>query len=191
MGHTSQKRLQIEYRRKQVSELYLKERTQADIARELGVSQATISSDIKALRKEWEKSRIRNTDELIAEQFKKHQLLSREAWDGWERSKEPVETTRAIQSHGQMRVEKTVRQQAGDPRFLRIVANSMDSIDKFFDLKGAASAAKEQLNEEENRKRAVSMLLDMMSKPPSIDDDPLERFLAEERKKSSDENLAG
>jgi hypothetical protein len=62
---------------------------------------------------------------------------------------------------------------------------------KLFDLNGAASAANEQLNEEESRKRALSMFWDLLAKPPSIDDDPIERRLAEEEKKLSDEELAG
>ena len=52
MGHTPRKKVQIEYRRTQVAELYLKGWTQAEIARKLGVSQGTISSDLKAIRKE-------------------------------------------------------------------------------------------------------------------------------------------
>ena len=71
MGCTRQDRIKIEHRRKKVSELYLKKWNQADIARELKVSQGTISTDLKAIRKEWEKSRIRNYDEATTEEIKK------------------------------------------------------------------------------------------------------------------------
>ena len=71
MGYTHQKKVQIEHRRAQVTKLYLKGGTQAAIASELGVCQGTISSDIKAIRKEWKESRVHDYDELIAEQLKK------------------------------------------------------------------------------------------------------------------------
>jgi len=180
MGRTTRKKVQIEHRRTQVAELYLKGRTQVEIARELGVSQATISSDLKAMKKEWKEARVRDMDELIAEHIKKQQLLYREAWEGYEQSKEPLETTRVIQSNGQKRAEKTVRQRSANPGFLRIVRDVMERHSKLCDLEGAASVAKEQLNEEEAQKRANRIFFDMLSQPI---DDPIERRLAEEEEK--------
>ena len=82
MGRTPQEKLKIEYRRMRVGELSLKGWTQVAIARELGVSQATISSDIKAIRKEWRESRIRNLDEVLEEVLQKLDVVEREAWEG-------------------------------------------------------------------------------------------------------------
>jgi predicted transcriptional regulator len=184
MGRTSQKKVQIEHRRTQVTELYMKCWTQAAIAGELGVSQATISSDLKANCKELRESRVRNSDEAIAEQLKKLLVLSREAWDGWKRSQEPAETTRIIQKNGEKRAEKTVRQQTGDPGFLRILLNISERYSKLLGLDGAASAANEQANEEENHKKAMGMFWDLVADPPSRDayDDPIERKIAEVEK---------
>ncbi len=52
MGRTPQEKFKIEHRRQQVAERYLQGWTQAAIARELAVSQATVSSDLKAIRRE-------------------------------------------------------------------------------------------------------------------------------------------
>ena len=95
MGRTPQEDARIEQRRTQVAELYLKAWTQASIAGELHVCQATISSDLKSLRHEWSESRIRNLDEVREEQLRKSNGLLREAWNAWEQSKEPAKTTRA------------------------------------------------------------------------------------------------
>ena len=46
-------RLQVQQRRTAVARLYLQQRTQGEIAGELGVNQGTVSRDLKAIRAEW------------------------------------------------------------------------------------------------------------------------------------------
>jgi predicted transcriptional regulator len=121
MGRTPQEDLQIERRRQQVAEFYLTGQTQAAIARELNVSQATVSADLKAIRQQWRDSSLRNFDEAVEESLRKYQVLEREAWNGWQRSQEPAETSRIVQGEQGRKAEKTVRQQVGDPRFLELV----------------------------------------------------------------------
>ena len=173
--------MRIQHRRTQVTELHVKNCRQAAIARELGVSQATISSDLKAIRKEWMESRVRNTDEAIEEGLKCLDAVEREAWDAWQRSQEPAATTRIIQKNGEKRAEKTVRERSGDPRFLSILLNINERYCKLLGLDSAAITANEHLNDEENEKKAMAMFWDLMSKPPTrnIDDDPIERRIAE------------
>jgi predicted transcriptional regulator len=118
VGRTPQEDVRIEQRRQQAAELYLKGTTQAEIARELNVSQATISDDLKAIRREWRDSRIRDFDEAVAMELKKLDHLEREAWSGWDRSQLPAESTKVTQDGSGKKAEKTVRQQQGDPRFL-------------------------------------------------------------------------
>ena len=121
MGRTPHEELQIQHRRQRVADLYLQGWTQAAIAREVSASQATVSSDLKAIRREWRKSRIRDFDEAVQLELNKLQLLERQAWNGWQRSQEPAETTRVTQDAGGKKAEKTVRQQQGDPRFLELI----------------------------------------------------------------------
>ena len=77
MGRTVQEKLQIEQRRQEVGGLYLKGSTQAQIARELGVAQSTVSVDLKAIRREWRDSRIRDFNEAVAIELKKLVHLER------------------------------------------------------------------------------------------------------------------
>jgi len=128
MGLTVQAKARIEHRRMQVSEMYLKGWMQSAIARELGVSQSTVSGDLKALRKEWMKARIHDTDSLITEEVKHLQLIGREAWAAWQGSMQPQETTRLVQKNGEKKVEKTIRQRSGDPRLLKLAHGAHEKI---------------------------------------------------------------
>ncbi len=121
MGRTPQEDIRIEHRRQQVAEWILQSWTQGAMARELGVSQATISSDLKAIRKEWRDSRVRDFDEAVDLALQKHHRVEREAWAAWKRSQLPAETTRVTQNGENKRAEKTVRQQPGDVHFLVVV----------------------------------------------------------------------
>ena len=194
MGRTPQKKVQIEHRRTQVADLYAKGWKQAAIAGEQGVSQATISSDLKAIRKEWMESRVRNTDEAIEEGLKCLDAVEREAWDAWQRSQEPAATTRIIQKNGEKRAEKTVRERPGDPQFLQIVLRVLEKRGKLLGLDAAASAALERPDEQAISAKANAlawdfyhMLIDSNSpKPEVIDDDFIERYIAEQMKSRTD-----
>jgi len=181
MGRTSQKKLQIEQRRTQVTELCKKGWTQAAIARELGVSQATISSDLKASRKEWKESRVRNLDEAIVEEDKSLEVVIREAWGGWQRSQEPAETTRIIQKNGEKRAEKTVRERPGDPGFLRVVISAIEKRYKLLGLDAAAKAALEKSDAQAIREKQTLNWDFFLGRVG--DDDYVERRLNEEKSK--------
>jgi predicted transcriptional regulator len=118
MGRSRQEDVHIEQRRRQIATLYLKGTPQAEIARELGVSQGTVSSDLKAIRREWRDSRIRDFDEVVDVELKKIDQLEREAWSGWERSQQPAETTKVTLDGAGKKAQKVTQQQTGDPRFL-------------------------------------------------------------------------
>ena len=118
MGRTKQEIFRIEQRRQQVAELYVKGSTQSQIARQLGVAQSTVSVDLKAIRREWRDSRIRDFDEAVAVELKKLEHLEREAWSGWERTQQPAESTKVTQDGSGKKAEKTVKKQQGNPRFL-------------------------------------------------------------------------
>ena len=118
MGRTKRESVRMEQRRQQVAELYLKGSSQMQIARQLGVSQSTVSTDLKAIRREWRDSRIRDFDEAVAVELRKLDNLEREAWLAWERTQQPVETTKVAQDGSGKRAEKIVKQQYGNPHFL-------------------------------------------------------------------------
>jgi predicted transcriptional regulator len=83
--HTSKKQ-QIVNRRRFVAEAYLNGKTQAVIAEELGVTQATVSLDLKAIQEEWTRSTLIDFNEQKGAQLAKIDEIERAAWEGWNRS---------------------------------------------------------------------------------------------------------
>ena len=122
----------IEGRRALVSELYLKGKTQAEIAEQLGVDQSTISRDLTALQKQWKDSAIRNLDEAKARELAKIDALERTYWDAWERSVGQTQI-KTIKAKGDPKgapgqAEQTIRTEDlnGDPRYLAGVMSCIE-----------------------------------------------------------------
>ena len=188
MGRTRHEKMRIQNRRMQVAELYMKGWKQAAIARKLGVSQATVSCDIKASRKEWKESRVRDFDEATMEGVRRYDVVILEAWEGYERSKEPAETTRITQKNGEKRAEKTVRGRSGDPRFLQIALRAYEQRCKLLGVDAAATKAFEPPDVAAIRAKAYSIGWDFWHLligdhgPPTnvIDDDYIRRFVDEQ-----------
>lgn len=108
-------------RRQQVASLYLQRKMQSEIARQLGVTQAQISYDLKAVREMWLASSVRAFDAAKAQELAKIDEAERAYWQGWQRSLEPREVSVTEQTQGDTTSRKaSVRRegQAGDPRFL-------------------------------------------------------------------------
>lgn len=78
----------------EIAARYLRGETQAAIADSLGVSQSTVSRDLRELRAFWRESAIRDFDELVAEQLAKIDALEAEYWQAWQRSLKVKETIR-------------------------------------------------------------------------------------------------
>jgi Putative ATPase subunit of terminase (gpP-like) len=133
MSVTPAKRLAILQRRQQAAELYLKGWTQAAIAQHLAVRQKTISTDLKAVRKEWRASMIRDFDLQREEELKKLRLVETEAWGGYERSQKPHQEAR-VKENDQSKAVKTMKSRIGDPRFLDIVLKCTSARRALLDL---------------------------------------------------------
>ena len=119
--------------RRKTADLYLQGWLQADIAGFLGLSQSTVSNDLKALQGQWLRSALLDFDEAKAREVAKVDRLEREYWAAWERSCEDAETTKRRGTPGEepgkiktASVERTVKGQAGDPRFLQGVERCID-----------------------------------------------------------------
>jgi len=120
---TNKQTLPAAERRPKVATLYLKGWNQTSIAQQFGVTQATISKDLKAIRKEWLESSIRDFDTLKEQELKRIDVLEREYWKQYEASQDAKETTskEAIDIGGKKRhkVRTTSTQRDGDPRYLQ------------------------------------------------------------------------
>ena len=109
------------HRRRQVAELALQGWSQSAIADHLGVSQPTICADVKAIRKEWRESSIRDFDELRLIELQKLDFLEREAWAGWFRSQKPAQAAVVTGDGSGNLTKKSMKHQIGDPRYLAVV----------------------------------------------------------------------
>jgi len=78
-------------RRVKVAGMYVKGYSQHEIALALGVSQPTVSLELKALRDEWVSDRKASFDEKMAEELAKIDHIEKVAWEAWERSCKPKE----------------------------------------------------------------------------------------------------
>jgi len=68
------------------SELYLQGKTQIEISNIIGVAQATISNDLKELRKRWLDKSVQKIDQRKAEELAKVDQLERKYWEAWQKS---------------------------------------------------------------------------------------------------------
>jgi DNA-binding MarR family transcriptional regulator len=66
--------------------LYLRGKYQTDIAEIIGVDQATISRDLKELRKQWLSSALVDLNEAKSKELAKIDQLELTYWTAWERS---------------------------------------------------------------------------------------------------------
>jgi len=107
--------------RRRITDLYLSGWTQTAIAEELGVSQQTISLDLKAVQKDWLASSLIDFDAAKAKELAKVDRLEREYWAAWEASKEDKETSVTEKAGGEKpRSKAQIRRegQVGNPSFL-------------------------------------------------------------------------
>jgi DNA-binding CsgD family transcriptional regulator len=142
--------MSLEARRKRVADLYLQGMAQFQIAEELGVSQASVSNDLTAIRAEWLALAVIDYSDGVAKELAKIDHLEEVAWEAWQRSCEDAEQTRRRREFirekvkGKPRghrlvpvsstVETTRRGQAGDPRFLDKVSWCIDQRCKLLGL---------------------------------------------------------
>ncbi len=110
-------------RRPKVATLYLKGWTQANIAKQFGVSQQRISQDIKAIRKEWLNSALRDFDTMKEQELRRIDVLESEYWEQYEASKQDKETTTkeaiGVGESKRHKVKVTTVKRDGDPRYLQ------------------------------------------------------------------------
>jgi hypothetical protein len=121
MPTTPQKKLEIVKRRQQVAEFYLQSWTQAAIAEHLGLDQSTISDDLRAIRRDWRESTIRDFDLAQAEELQKTDRIEREAWAAWQRSQKPAQSAVMNGDGAGGATRKSVKNRDGDPRMLDLV----------------------------------------------------------------------
>jgi len=109
-------------RRVKVARDYLAGDYQTVIAERYGVSQGTISNDLKAIRLQWQEEYAATFDTMVAEQLAKIDKIERQAWQAWEDSKKDAETvTQEGTAEMVAKITKKRVGQTGNPQFLQQV----------------------------------------------------------------------
>jgi predicted transcriptional regulator len=127
MGRSKRETLAQDKRREVVADLYLKGWSQMAIAAHLGLSQATISNDLKAIQAQWRESSVRDFDSARERELRKLDRVERESWAAWERSQKPTQSAVMSTDGSEQRTQKTVKEQCGDPRFLEQIVRCIAS----------------------------------------------------------------
>lgn len=128
-------------RQHEVARLYLQGVVQAQIAKRLGLSQPTVSNDLKAIRTYWLESAIIDLDKRKSMELAKIDEVERNAWEQWEASKKDArEIERQVTGEGEggklnLGEGKTkLKGQTGNPKYLEIVLSCIDRRAKMFGL---------------------------------------------------------
>jgi len=127
---TAKKRHPDEVRRDRelVAKLYMQGRNQFEIAETIGkqydftITQQQISSDLKVIRDRWLESSVRDFDTAKSEQLAKIDHMESEAWQSWEKSKEPAKSINSKKGGNlSNEVITKVEYRTGNPAYLNIV----------------------------------------------------------------------
>lgn len=126
MAVSRAKQLEIEERRARVATLYRRGWSQTCIAKEIGVSQGTISIDLSAIIKHWRESRLDDLDAQRSVELEKLNSIEAAAWLAWDESRGTHQRrTTGINTRGE--VDETVTEElAGDARFLQVALSCID-----------------------------------------------------------------
>jgi hypothetical protein len=150
----------IDQRRERVAESYLRGRRQYEIAEAEGVVDSVITKDLQAIRKKWRESSVRDFDEHVSRELDKIDLLEREHWEAWERSKKEKTVSRTSKKTGknpadEASIEK--QQRDGNPAFLEGVLKCIERRCKLLGL-DAPEKFKDVTDPERRRDRLDSLL---------------------------------
>lgn len=144
---TKSEEYQVLERRMHVAKLYCQCKTLLEISEEIGASVVSVSKDLKAIREFWLSHIAQSFDERMADILGRIDHVEAEAWLGWQRSCKDAEILKTTTEKGirispakakgkpptsklvpvKENLEKVVKGQAGDPRFLSVI---MDCIDR-------------------------------------------------------------
>lgn len=130
--HEIKQKIAIAERRARVTELYLQRKSQSEIAAIVGVTQQTVSLDLKAVQKRWLESATFDFNTAVQRELAEIDMLEREYYQSWNASKvEKIVKTSEQNDTTKPRGKKTVlasaktkrgvkaEQREGDPRYLQ------------------------------------------------------------------------
>lgn len=135
--------------RSRVAHLYLKGLSQRDIAEAVGISRDMVVHDLEAIRTEWKRSAIFDFNLAEQMQLAKIDVVEKEMWDAWERSKANRDVTvtrqrrRSLPAAGDAVLDniaeaiKRTEQRDADPRFMQVIMDCIKERNKILGLYAA------------------------------------------------------
>lgn len=140
-GQRPRDRQKMEQRRTIAGQLYLKGETQAAIAKQLGVSDRTVSTYLKDIRDEWLQSRLDAHERVQAKELARIDEIERNAWAAWERSQEDAVQVTAKETPGAGKKKPTPGEtttrttaQVGDSKWLALALDCVEKRAKILGL---------------------------------------------------------
>jgi transposase len=112
--------LESTLRRRKVAALHLKGNSKAEIARQLGVSPYTVAKDLQKIEQEWKAMAVSDFADAVRKELRKQDLIELEAWNEWNKSREPQLTAEIQERSGVETKKRRLVHRTGDPRFLAI-----------------------------------------------------------------------
>src|SRR6516165_5879203 len=121
---------EVQQRRTTVARLYLQQRTQEEIARQVGVDQGTICRDLKAIQAEWQRQRLDDFHQAKLRELARIDRLERQYWDAWERScnerEQTVQEKNSSPSGDRFKAATRTEARDGNAEFLRGVERCIE-----------------------------------------------------------------
>ena len=110
-------------RRHHVAQLYLRGMNQHEIAKVFGITQDSMSKDLRVVRDWWVSSAVRDFDAAKSQELAKIDEAEVAYWEGWEKSREMKQVKVTALTTGQRNIPMHKAQnmeeaRSGDPRFL-------------------------------------------------------------------------
>jgi transposase len=135
-------------RRAKAARLVLEGWTFKAIAAELGIAVSTVTRDMKVAREEWLDRACEAVEQHRSVMLQRLELIQREAWKEWHRSKEQAKKTKAAQTTSakegvKTTAEQQTEEQCGDPRYLEQIRQAIMAQAR---LLGAEAALKMQFD---------------------------------------------
>lgn len=124
----------IPFHRAEIARYYLQGKPIHEIAETMGLSKYTIHDDLEVIRQAWLRSTLVDFDAKRAEEVAKIDRVEAQAWEEYERSKEPG--SRSVQGTGAQGswTEDETTERTGDPRYLQVVLKCIDRRIRLFGL---------------------------------------------------------
>jgi hypothetical protein len=112
---------QILEHRAKVALLHNQGWSNVEIADELGIPKWTVCRDLAAVRANWQESALENISQAKKDELAKIDMIEKEAWEQWERSKEPRNTQTVTKGETVNKQSLKQEERGGDPRYMTII----------------------------------------------------------------------